>query len=178
MGFSFEPVVPKLSKEDSFLDVNDIERSIQHLALAKAQSVARGHPKALVIGADTIVYCQKAILGKPRDAIEARDMLDLLNGKSHAVYSGIALVCEEEKFSESAVEKTIVTLRNIGDREIAEYIDATEYRDKAGAYAIQGRAMVFVSRIEGCFFNVVGLPIDKTISLFMAYLNRKESADV
>ena len=178
MGFTFEPVVPNVPDEDSFLDANDIERSIQRLAFSKAQSVARGHPEALVLGADTIVYCKMTILGKPRDAAEARGMLDLLKGRSHVVYSGVALVCEDDHFSETAVEKTIVVMRNIDDREIAEYIDTRDYQDKAGAYAIQGTAMAFISRIEGCYYNVVGLPLDKTISLFKAYLSRKESTDV
>jgi septum formation protein len=177
MGLTFESVVPHVPDEDSFLDVNDIERSIQRLACAKAESVAIHHPGALVLGADTIVYCERTILGKPRDEAHARSMLELIKGKPHAVYSGIALVCEDDHFSRSAVEKTIVVIRGFDDREMTEYIDSRAYEDKAGAYAIQGSAMVFVSRIEGCFYNVVGLPIDKTISLFQAYLSRKESAD-
>jgi len=178
MGFAFEPVVPNVPDEDSFLDANDIEPSIRRLAFAKAESVAKGNPGALVLGADTIVRCGTAVLGKPRDAVHARGMLDLLKGRPHMVYSGIALVCVDARFSESAVEKTTVFVRDIDDHEMTEYIDSTDYRDKAGAYAIQGRAMVFISRIEGCFYNVVGLPIEKTISLFKAYLSRKDSADV
>jgi septum formation protein len=178
MGFTFESVVPNVPDENSFLDANDLECSIQRLACAKAQSVASENPEALVFGADTIVYCERKILGKPGDAAHARDMLNLLRGRPHVVYSGIALVCEGDRFSRSAVEKTIVVVRDIDDSEITEYIDAKAYLDKAGAYAIQGSAMVFVSRIEGCFYNVVGLPIEKTISLFKAYLSRKEFADV
>jgi len=178
MGFTFEAIVPNVPDENSFLDANDIECSIQRLACAKAQSVAKDNPEALVFGADTIVYCEKRILGKPEDATQARGMLYLLKGRPHVVYSGIALVCEGDRFLQSAVEKTIVVVRNIDDGEITEYLDSMDYLDKAGAYAIQGSAMIFVSRIEGCFYNVVGLPIEKTISLFKAYLSRKESADV
>jgi septum formation protein len=177
MGFAFESVPPDVSDEHSYLDANDIKRSIQRLAYAKARSVAGGNPEALVVGADTVVYCEGAILGKPHDAAEARDMLHHLRGRSHAVYSGVALVCEEDRFSQTAVEKTIVVVRAIEDREIEEYIEERDYLDKAGAYAIQESAMVFISRIEGCFYNVVGLPIEKTISLFKAYVRRKEESD-
>ena len=174
MGFTFESVVPDVPNENSYLDATDIERSIQRLAFAKAQSVAQGHPGALVLGADTIVYCERAILGKPRDAAQARDMLHRIKGRAHMVYSGIALVCAEDDFSQTAVEKTTVVVRAIEDPEIEEYLDDRGYLDKAGAYAIQGSAMVFISRIDGCYYNVVGLPIEKTISLFNAYVSRKE----
>ncbi len=178
MGFVFDAVVPDVQDENAFLDAGDIEGSIRLLACAKAGSVARGNPDALVVGADTIVYCERTILGKPRDAVDARGMLNLLKGRPHTVYSGVSLVCADARFSKSAVEKTTVFMRDFDDSEITEYIDSTAYLDKAGAYAIQESAMVFISRIEGCFFNVVGLPIEKTISLFKAYLSRKDAADV
>jgi septum formation protein len=178
MGFAFNIVIPDVNDENAFLDVNDVEGSIQRLARAKAESVAKDNPEALVLGADTVVYCERTILGKPSDALEARGMINLLKGRPHAVYSGVSLVCGDAHFSESAAEKTIVVVRDIDDSEITEYIDSAAYQDKAGAYAIQESAMAFISRIEGCYYNVVGLPIDKTISLFKAYLSRKDAADV
>jgi septum formation protein len=178
MGFSFESVKPDVGDEGSFLDVNDVECSLKRLAMAKARSVAVQNPGALILGADTIVYCEGAILGKPRNGEEAAAMLRLLKGKSHLVYTGIALMGEEDRFSESDVETTKVFFRDIDEGEIVGYIDAMDYRDKAGAYAIQGSAMIFISKIEGCFYNVVGLPIQKTISLFKAFLRRKETAHV
>ena len=177
IGFTFEPVAPDVSDEHTYLDANDMDGSIQRLACAKARSVARGNPEALVFGADTVVYCERTILGKPRDGAEARDMLHRLKGRAHTVYSGIALICEEDRFSQTAVEKTVVFVRAMENREIEEYIEKRSYLDKAGAYAIQGSAMVFISRIDGCFYNVVGLPVDKTISLFKAYVRRKEESD-
>jgi septum formation protein len=177
MGFTFESALPDVADEQTYLDGNDIEGSIQRLAHAKARSVAEKNPGALVLGADTIVYCEGAILGKPRDGAEGREMLHRLKGRAHTVYSGVALLCEDDRFSLTAVEKTIVVVRAIEDLEIEEYIDGRGYLDKAGAYAIQDRAMVFISRIDGCYYNVVGLPIEKTISLFKAYVKRKEKID-
>jgi septum formation protein len=170
MGFTFEAVVPDVSDESAFFDVNDVEGSIRRLAAAKAQSVAAGNPGAIVLGADTIVFGGGRILGKPRDADEARSMLAMLRGRPHIVFSGIALICGDARFSESAVEKTTVIFRDFDDDELSEYIGSASYLDKAGAYAIQENAMTFISRIEGCYYNVVGLPIEKTISLFKAYL--------
>jgi MAF protein len=178
MGFSFETIDPAVTDEEKYLDTKALRRSVQGLALAKAQSVSVRHRDALVLGADTIVVCGKKVFGKPETVAQAFDMLRGLSGKPHTVLTGVALVCEESGFVQSDIEKTKVFFRDIPDHEIATYIDSKEYYDKAGAYGIQGSALVFVSRIEGCFYNVVGLPIVKTISLFNAYMTRKESANV
>jgi septum formation protein len=105
-------------------------------------------------------------------------MLHALKDSRHTVYTAVALLCKEEHFIKSIVDKTEVYFRDIDDHEIESYIDSGEYADKAGAYAIQGYAMVFVSKINGCYYNVVGLPIVKTISLFKAFVARKEPANV
>lgn len=175
MGFSFDVVAPDVDDEAAFLDKEDIRRSLQGLAREKTKSASVRHPDALVLGADTIVVSNGIILGKPRSKTEARAMLNGLKGRHHSVYSAVALACEEEGFFQSGIEKTRVFFRDIDEREIESYIDSGEYVDKAGAYAIQGSAMVFVKKIDGCFYNVVGLPISATISLFNAYMTRKES---
>jgi len=177
MGLSFKTVAPGVYNEEAFLDPGDIEGSLKKLAEQKARSVSPKNPAALVLGADTIVYCGEKILGKPRDAGDARSMLTLLSGAHHCVYSAVSLVCEDDAFLESAVAKTEVFFRGIHEHEIEAYIRFGEYIDKAGGYAIQGRAMIFVESIEGCFYNVVGLPIAKTISLFNAYVTRKERSN-
>jgi septum formation protein len=178
MGFSFETYAPALINEEAFLEAGDLERSLQRLAIAKAKSVSSRFPSALVLGADTVVARGGKILGKPKDKEEARAMIRLLAGESHEVYSAVALVCEEAAFIESGAERTVVRFREIGVEEIASYIESKDCRDKAGAYAIQGDAMVFVDRIEGCYYNVVGLPVTRTISLFTAYMKRKEPNNV
>jgi len=178
MGFLFETADPGEIDEPSYIDKNDIERSLRRLAEAKAKTASVRHPSALTLGADTIVYGGERILGKPRDASDAREMLHLLNDSRHTVYTAIALLCEDEGFFQSAVDKTEVYFRKIQDYEIESYLRSGEWADKAGAYAIQGYAMIFVSKIIGCFYTVVGLPIVKTISLFNAYVTRKESVNV
>ena len=143
---------------------------VQRLAEEKAQAVWNTHSVAdtpkeplLVLGADTCVVCDGHILGKPADATEARRMLELLSGRTHAVLTGLAIVTKGKIVRD--LEITQVTFNRIDDDEIARYILSGEPLDKAGAYAIQGYAARWIPRIEGCYFNVVGLPIARTIAL-------------
>ncbi len=143
---------------------------VQRLAEEKAQALwnlRRAEDSAddplVVLGADTCVVCEGAILGKPVDAADARRMLELLSGRTHAVMTGVAAVTR--KGTVRALEITHVTFNVLKDAEIASYIASGEPMDKAGAYAIQGWAARWIPRIEGCYFNVVGLPIARTIDL-------------
>jgi len=178
MGISFSTQSPLVDDEASFLSMNNIEESLRKLAKAKALSVAAAQPDSLVLGADTVVVCDNVLLGKPRDEHGARAMLKLLSGKAHRVYTGVALCRKNAHFIESSVVATTVYFRDIPDEEISMYIESGEYGDKAGAYAIQGKAMVFIEKIEGCYYNVVGLPVVQTIALFNAYTIRKELHNV
>ena len=117
----------------------------------------------IVLGADTVVVSDGNILGKPTDAADARRMLELLSGRTHAVLTGLAAISSNKTIRE--VEITHVTFNQLSDRDIAQYIATGEPLDKAGAYAIQGQAARWIPRIEGCYFNVVGLPIARTIAL-------------
>jgi len=110
-----------------------------------------------VIGADTTVTLDHHILGKPENPADAARMLRLLSGRTHRVITGVALVTAER--TEVAAEATAVRFLTLSDQEIADYIATGEPMDKAGAYAIQGRAARWIPRIEGCYFNVVGLPL-------------------
>jgi septum formation protein len=116
-----------------------------------------------VLGADTTVTLDNQILGKPADAADAARMLRLLSGRTHRVITGVALVTASS--AEAAAEVTAVRFLTLSDEEIAAYIATCEPMDKAGAYAIQGRAARWIPRIEGCYFNVVGLPIALVASL-------------
>lgn len=143
---------------------------VQRLAEEKAHAVWTLHQNAdtpgdplIVLGADTCVVCDSHILGKPVDTADARRMLELLSGRTHAVLTGIAAVTGKGTVSD--LEITQVTFNCIKDAEIAQYITSGEPLDKAGAYAIQGYAARWIPRIEGCYFNVVGLPIARTIAL-------------
>lgn len=130
---------------------------VLHSALMKARDVAEAHPDSLVIGADTIVVVDGVILGKPANPIDAMRMLDMLSGRTHEVYTGVALI--HRGVERTGVECTEVDFAELGDEIIARYVDTGEPLDKAGAYAIQGKGVVLIESIRGCYPNVVGLPL-------------------
>jgi septum formation protein len=143
---------------------------VQRLAEEKAQAVWNASVSAetpeeplVVLGADTCVVCDGHILGKPIDTADARRMLELLRGRTHVVMTGLAVITATKIVRD--VEVTQVMFNQIADAEIARYISSGEPMDKAGAYAIQGYAARWIPRIEGCYFNVVGLPIARTIAM-------------
>ena len=130
---------------------------VRALALDKARRVAAKRKGAVVIGADTVVVVRGARLGKPGDAAEARAMIRQLQGRTHEVWSGIAVVRDGEQ--RTAAECTGVQFARLSEAEIAAYVECGESLDKAGAYGIQGAAAQFVTRLEGDWTNVVGLPL-------------------
>jgi septum formation protein len=147
---------------------------VTRLAREKAEAVFReltsresapriGQSSLAVLGADTTVILDNAILGKPVNAADAARMLRLLSGRTHRVITGVAVVTGDG--TEVAAEVTAVRFLTLSDAEIAEYVAGGEPMDKAGAYAIQGRAARWIPRIEGCYFNVVGLPLALVSSL-------------
>ncbi len=133
---------------------------VQRLAGAKAELVAaRAVGPAIIIAADTVVTLEGRILGKPRSSDDARHMLERLSGRTHAVVTGVALIRLPDAEQLNFVESTLVHFAVLPEEEITRYLSSGEPYDKAGAYAIQGRAGRFIPRIEGCYFNVVGLPL-------------------
>lgn len=131
----------------------------QRLAREKARAVAARHPRAVVLGADTIVVIDGQVLGKPRHAADARRMLQQLSGRAHQVMTAVAII-QAEGITDELIEITNVTFRVIDGEEIDAYVASGEPFDKAGAYAIQGGAAGFVTRIDGSYSNVVGLPVE------------------
>ena len=129
---------------------------VRRLARAKADAVPAGTHE-VVLGADTVVVVGNEILGKPEDAADAARMLRLLSGREHAVLTGICLRAADRWIED--FEFTRVRFVDLAPRDISDYISSGEPMDKAGAYAIQGLASKFIDRIEGCYFNVVGLPV-------------------
>ena len=119
----------------------------------------------IIISADTVVVQNDNILGKPKDKQDAFKMLKSLQGKSHFVYSGIVVINTKTNKTKQESLGTKVTFSEISDEEILEYIETKEPLDKAGSYGIQGRGGVFVKGIEGCYYNVVGLPLNKLKSM-------------
>jgi septum formation protein len=135
---------------------------VLRLAREKARAVATRHPAAWVLAADTTVALESELLGKPRDAEEARAMLGRLSGRTHAVYTGVALAGRHE---EALVVRTGVTFRALSPGEIAWYAGTGEPLDKAGAYAVQGKGGFLVASVEGSPTNVIGLPLGETLAL-------------
>ena len=131
----------------------------QRLACDKARAVFARHPDGVVLGADTIVVADEHLLEKPRDAEDATRMLRLLSGRTHQVITGVCLM--SDGFEQTEAEITEVRFSSLTETEIADYIATGEPMDKAGAYAIQGMASRWVERIDGCYFNVVGLPVPR-----------------
>ena len=171
-GFTFDVIpadVPELRKPGE-----DPIRFVTRLAREKAEAVAAAQAvtpqniasQTIVIGADTIVLVDEEILGKPTDTADAVRMLRQLSGQTHQVITGVCLIKDREV--QRAAEVTFVRFNTLSDQEIEEYVATGEPLDKAGAYAIQGRAGRWVPRIHGCYFNVVGLPIALVSSMIEA----------
>ena len=155
LGADFE-VIPARGEElaKPGLSPEDVVKS---LAAAKAEEVFAIVPGGLILAADTIVEMDGEILGKPRDAEDAKTMLRRLSGRTHRVFTGVAVFCGENRLIET--EETKVCFRALSEREIEDYVATGEPLDKAGAYGAQGIASLFVEKIDGDFFNVMGLPI-------------------
>lgn len=139
---------------------------VRRTALAKAQSVA-GCAEGLLLGADTIVVCRGEVLGKPADPEDARRMIESLSGRWHRVYTGLALVSGGRRLLGS--ECTKVRFRALSKSQIEWYVGTGEPMDKAGAYAIQGRGAALISAVEGCYTNVIGLPLPKLMNMLAAF---------
>ena len=154
-GFQFDIITAGV--DESLRPGESPDTYVRRLAEAKAREVAEQHPDRPVLGADTVVVCGEAILGKPADAPDARRMLRMLSGRAHVVMTGVCLhhagVCQ------GAVAETTVEFGALTEAEIDWYVASGEPSDKAGAYAIQGLASRLVTRIDGSYSNVVGLPV-------------------
>ena len=137
------------------------ERIAKYFALEKARKISIKFPKELVVGADTIVVCNKKILGKPKNEKESFDMLSMLSGKTHKVITGVSLQCIDKSINRTFHETTKVTFKTLDNSCISYYINTYKPFDKAGSYGIQDWFAVYVKKIDGCFYNVMGLPLAK-----------------
>ena len=161
LGIPFE-VVPSLADEDT-PDTWNAAQVVEELALRKAKAVYDALPmqseQAIIMGSDTVVVLDGKILGKPANRQEAQDMLESLQGRTHQVYSGVACIRTTDGASQVSHRVTSVTMKPLTSKVIEAYVRTGEPDDKAGSYAIQGLGATFIERIEGCYFNVVGLPL-------------------
>jgi septum formation protein len=167
-------IVQPADVPESPLDGEPAKNCAERLAREKALAVFAQRPDTWVLGADTVVFVDGQILGKPRDAADAFRMLRLLSGRVHQVITGVCLIGTEKRtakreamlsFEDIRSETTLVTMEHLADQEIHAYVATGEPMDKAGAYAIQGRASCWISRIEGDYFNVVGLPVSRVFQM-------------
>jgi septum formation protein len=146
----------------------------EELAVMKSRAVGQNFNRGLIIGADTIVVLNQQIIGKPESNQHAIEILRQLSGKRHEVITGVSLLDLEKNQEMVWSESTLVYFRKLHESEILEYVRSHEVSDKAGAYGIQGEAAAFVSRVEGCYFNVVGLPLASLVEkLWELTENRK-----
>jgi len=168
-GFHFE-VRPSLVEETPAPGETP-EEFARRAARDKALAIAASAPQdSLVLGADTAVVADSETLGKPASPEDAARMLRLLSGAAHRVITGVCLVRAPNHIEALAHETTFVTFRRLDEEEIQSYLTSGEAFDKAGAYGIQGLASKFVTRIEGCYFNVVGLPVALVYDLLKPFL--------
>jgi septum formation protein len=159
IGLKFQVVPSKYREEHSLISQLSPEKLAMHLAYGKAKDVANRVSSGVVIGADTFLFLNGKMIGKPNDSADAAKILRMISGKVIKVYSGIALI---DKYSGKEVgdyEVTKIKLRRISDSEIKNYISTGEPLDKAGAIGIQGLGAIFISEIDGCYSNVMGLPL-------------------
>ena len=152
--------------EDSVIFEGNCEEYVEKIAEGKAIDVSKNlQENSLIIGCDTVVFFDNKVLGKPKNREDAFNMLSNLSGNAHQVYSGLAIYDTRSKSTMVTSVKTEVKFSKLTKRQIEDYIDSGEPMDKAGAYGIQGFGGVFVEEIHGCYYNVVGLPINKLNSL-------------
>ena len=157
-GFSFSVVAAAV--DETPVSVESPDALVQRLANAKADFAAgRVAGPAIILAADTVVTLEGRIFGKPCSGDDARHMLEALSGRTHAVVTGVTLIRLPDAERRSFVESTLVHFAQVSAEEITRYLATGEPNDKAGAYAIQGRAGRYIPRIEGDYFNVVGLPL-------------------
>ena len=169
IGISF--TVQESGVDETVPEGTSPDEIVRMLSLEKAKRVAEGMDSGIVIGADTIVVLNGTVLGKPTSEADAVRMLRLLSGKTHAVYTGLALIDVETGKSRVDLERTEVTFRSLTEREIDLYVKSGSPMDKAGAYGIQDDyGAVFVERINGCFYTVVGFPLSKFYTMFNVFL--------
>ncbi|HYN24634.1 MAG TPA: Maf family protein [Pyrinomonadaceae bacterium] len=157
VGWPFEMVAANI--DESRFESEAAVPYVRRLAQTKAETVAKTLPSGLVLGADTVVLVDEEILGQPSDAEDARRMLKLLSGRWHEVLTAVALLRAGENRSVVDHEKTRVRFAQMAAAEIDWYVATGEPMDKAGAYAVQGNAALFIEEIQGDYFNIVGLPV-------------------
>ncbi len=168
-GFKFEVQVSAVDEDSEEYTIP--ENQVLQLSQKKAAKVAETIKDGLVVGADTIVVLDKEVLGKPRNSEHARAMLRRLSGRTHTVYTGLAIMDKATAREAGDYERTQVTFRRLSEQEIEHYVRTKSPLDKAGGYGIQDQGALFVAAINGCFYNVMGFPLAKFYTTLRGLLN-------
>ncbi len=176
MGIKYETIPAEL--DECFLPDELPRTGAERIARKKAETVGKELAGGLVLAADTIVVCDDEVLGKPRDEDDAFRILYSLSDKFHEVITAVCLYDVKRAESKVESEVTLVLFRRLSTAEILDYIHSGEAMDKAGAYGIQGSGSKFVKCIDGCFFNVVGLPINRVCKMLACYGIKSEVTSV
>jgi septum formation protein len=145
--------------DETYINGESPRTHVQRLSRDKAMVIAQRHPKALVLGADTIVVIDGLILGKPKNKKEAREMLERLSGRKHTVFTGFTIASAGAGISKTKVVQSAVHFKKISPEEMDWYVGCDEPYDKAGGYAVQGKGAYFIKAIRGSYTNVIGLPL-------------------
>lgn len=178
LGFKYE-IITTNAEENVDVSGMSPEKTVQELAIKKGKAVAEKsaddpNDLNLIISADTVVAYNGKILGKPKSREEAKKMLKMLSGKKHSVYTGLCIWKTQPTWSSKGCAvsaRTDVYFKKLSDEMIEAYLDTGEYKDKAGAYGIQGKGAVLVEKIKGDYFNVVGFPINKFYEMLVTEFN-------
>lgn len=155
--------------DETMPTISDFGNLVAKLALKKALAVGEKYENGIILGADTIVVLENEIFGKPADRNCAREMLSRLSGRWHSVFTGVALVDAATSQGINQFEESQVKFKSLTDFEIQHYIDSGEPMDKAGAYGIQGKGALFVEKICGDYYNIVGLPLFRLNNMLKSF---------
>jgi septum formation protein len=147
--------------EEDMSAMSDPYELAKFLALGKAQDVAKYYDDAIIIGADTFVFSGGKFIGKPKDVVDARKILTEFSGKTHEIVTGLAIIDTKNKIVINEYDEARVTFRKLMPEEIEDYIATGEPMDKAGAYGLMHRGAVLIEKVEGDFYSVIGLPLNK-----------------
>ena len=169
IGIDFE-IIPSNICEDANFNLGP-RKFVQYWSKKKAKVIAKTNKDKIVIGADTIVYFNGKIIGKPKDKEESYKMLNNLSGKTHKVFTGVSIVNEDKNILRTFSQMTKVSVREIPKNDILYYIDNYYTLDKAGSYGIQDWFSIWIKKIDGCYYNVMGLPLSKFYKNYLLVKN-------
>ncbi len=169
IGLKFQIIPSEISEHmDKEISPKKLAKSLSY---KKAEKIAKQHKNKIIIGADTVIYCNGKTLGKPKDNDENIRMLKSISGRTHSVFTGVTIIHKNKNIYKTFIQTTKVTVLKIPKYEIEYYIQNYPTLDKAGGYGIQGWFSVWIKRIDGCYFNVMGLPLSKFYQNYKTVIN-------